>query len=69
MEPVTPPPFPVHVMAQQALCRVIERGAIPIPELGSLLKSYDGLLACLLDRGFLYEDGGLASIGPEAQST
>ena len=35
VEPVTPPPFPVHVMAQQALCRVIERGAIPFPGLAS----------------------------------
>jgi ATP-dependent Lhr-like helicase len=61
------PRFPVHVMAQQALCRVIERGAIPLPELGSFLKAYDGLLDCLLEPGMLYEDGGLISIGPEAQ--
>jgi ATP-dependent Lhr-like helicase len=54
-------------MAQQALCRVIERGAIPLPELGSFLKAYDGLLDCLLEPGMLYEDGGLISIGPEAQ--
>jgi ATP-dependent Lhr-like helicase len=67
VEPVTPPPFPVHVMAQQALCRVIERGAIPLPELGSFLKPYDGLLDCLLERGMLHQDGGLISIGPEAQ--
>lgn len=67
VEPVTPPPFPVHVMAQQALCRVIERGAIPFPELGSFLKAYDGLLDCLLERGMLHQDGGLVRIGPEAQ--
>jgi ATP-dependent Lhr-like helicase len=67
VEPVTPPPFPVHVMAQQTLCRVIERGAIPMPELGSFLHNYDGLLACLLDRGMLHQDGGVVSIGPEAQ--
>jgi ATP-dependent Lhr-like helicase len=67
VEPVTPPPFPVHVMAQQALCRVIERGAIPLPELASFLNDYDGLLACLLERGMLHDDGGLISIGPEAQ--
>ena len=67
VEPVTPPPFPVHVMAQQALCRVIERGAIPFPELASFIKEYDGLLACLLERGMLHDDGGLISIGPEAQ--
>lgn len=69
VEPVTPPPFPVHVMAQQTLCRVIERGAIPMPELALFLQNYYGLLECLLDRGFLHQDGGLASIGPEAQST
>jgi ATP-dependent Lhr-like helicase len=68
VEPVTPPPFPVHVMAQQTLCSVIERGAIPLPELASFLKDYDGLLACLLDRGMLHQDNALVSIGPEAQS-
>jgi ATP-dependent Lhr-like helicase len=67
VEPVTPPPFPVHVMAQQALCRVIERGSIPFPELGSFLQDYDCLLDCLLERGMLHQDGGLVSIGPEAQ--
>jgi len=67
VEPVTPPPFPVHVRAQQALCRVIERGAIPFPELASFLNDYDGLLDCLLERGMLHQDGGLVSIGPEAQ--
>jgi ATP-dependent Lhr-like helicase len=67
VEPVTPPPFPVHVMAQQALCRVLDRGAIPFPELASFLKHYAGLLDCLLERGMLHDDGGLISIGPEAQ--
>src|ERR1035437_1154544 len=54
-------------MAQQALCRVIERGSIPFPELASFLKDYDGLLDCLLERGMLHQDGSLVSIGPEAQ--
>jgi ATP-dependent Lhr-like helicase len=67
VEPVTPPPFPVHVMAQQGLCRVIERGAIPLPELASFFHDYDGLLDCLLERGMLHQDGSLVSIGPEAQ--
>ena len=67
VEPVTPPAFPVHVMAQQALCRVLERGAIPLPALGLFLKQYDGLLDCLLERGMLHQDGGLVSIGPDAQ--
>jgi hypothetical protein len=35
--------------------------------LASFLKRYDGLLDCLLDRGMLHEDGGLISIGFEAQ--
>lgn len=67
VEPVSPPPFPVHVMAQQTLCRVIERGAIPLPQVESFLKEYEGLLTCLLDRGMLHDDGGLVSIGPESQ--
>lgn len=67
VEPVTPPRFPVHVKAQQTLCRVIERGAIPMPELASFCRNYDGLLESLLDRRFLHQDNSLVSIGPEAQ--
>ena len=67
VEPVTPPPFPVHVMAQQALCRVIRTRSDSVPELASFLNDYDGLLDCLLERGMLHDDGGLISIGPEAQ--
>jgi ATP-dependent Lhr-like helicase len=67
VEPVTPPPFPVHVMAQQTLCRVLERGAIPLPELASFCRNYNGLLETQLGRGFLHPDNSLISIGPEAQ--
>jgi ATP-dependent Lhr-like helicase len=67
VEPVTPPPFPVHVMAQQALCRVLERGAMPYPKLGSFLQDYEGLLDYLLERGFLHLDSALVSVGPEAE--
>jgi ATP-dependent Lhr-like helicase len=67
VEPVIPPPFPVHVMAQQTLCRVIQSGALPYPKLASFLRDYSGLLDTLLDRGFLYKDETLLSIGPAAQ--
>jgi ATP-dependent Lhr-like helicase len=67
VEPVTPPPFPVHVMAQQTLCQVIQSGALPYPKLVSFLRNYSGLLDTLLDRGFLHQDAMLLSIGPEAQ--
>jgi ATP-dependent Lhr-like helicase len=67
VEPVTPPPFPVHVMAQQTLCQVIQSGAIPYPKLVSFLRDYSGLLDTLLARGFLHQDEMLLSIGPEAQ--
>lgn len=67
VEPVTAPPFPAHVMAQQTLCRVLERGAVPYPELGSFLRNYEGLLNHLLDRGFLHADGAVVSIGPETE--
>jgi ATP-dependent Lhr-like helicase len=67
VEPVTPPPFPVHVIAQQTLCRVLERGAVPYTELASFGRDYDGLLDHLVSRGMLHIDGGLVSIGPEAE--
>jgi hypothetical protein len=56
-------------MAQQMMCRVIERGAIPIPEMGSFGKNYESLLETLLDRGFLHQDNSLVSIGPEASAS
>ena len=67
VEPVTPPPFPVHVIAQQALCRVLEQRALPFPELASFLQDYEGLFEHLLSQGMLHVDGGLVSIGPEAE--
>jgi len=67
VEPVTPPPYPVHVMAQQTLCRVIQYGALPYPNVASFLQNYSGLLETMLDRGFLHRDDTLLSIGPEAQ--
>jgi ATP-dependent Lhr-like helicase len=67
VEPISPPPFPVHVMAQQALCRVLQSGAISYSKLDPFLRDFSGLLATLLGRGFLHEDGVLLSIGPEAQ--
>ncbi len=67
VEPVTPPPFPVHIFAQQALCRIIQAGAVPYREMASFLQDYSGLLDTLLARGFVSQDGPLLSIGPEAQ--
>jgi ATP-dependent Lhr-like helicase len=67
VEPVTPPPYPVHVMAQQTLCQVIQYGALPYPNVASFLQNYSGLLETMLDRGFLHQDDTLLSIGPEAQ--
>jgi ATP-dependent Lhr-like helicase len=67
VEPVTAPPFPVHVMAQQALCRVLECGSVPYPKLAWFLQKYEGLLEHLLGRGFLHLDNVSVSIGPEAE--
>ncbi|GAA3377850.1 DEAD/DEAH box helicase [Streptomyces sannanensis] len=74
VEPVTAPPEPRHLVAQQLLAATLQQH-----KLGDQLWSeeWNGLapfdrsaapvLRHLLDEGFLDEDGGLLFIGPEAE--
>lgn len=73
VEPVTPPPLPMHIAAQQFLALALQEGTfgintwrewwgdIPVMERG------DEILAYLLEAKFLDQDSGLAFIGPEAE--
>ncbi|MET7423630.1 DEAD/DEAH box helicase [Dactylosporangium sp. NPDC005555] len=74
VEPVTPPPEPRHIVAQQllALCLQEQRvgenlwplawnGLAPFDKTADVIQRY------LLDQGYLDQDGGMLHIGPEAE--
>ncbi|WP_035923649.1 DEAD/DEAH box helicase [Kocuria rosea] len=73
VEPITPPPHPRHLTAQQLLALALQEGAYGANTwrewwgtLG-LMDDGDEVLAYLRDEGFLVEDGGLLMIGPAAE--
>lgn len=75
VEPITPPPRPRHLTAQQLLALALQEGAYGASTWrewwGSLALMDDGdeVLAYLRNEGFLVEGGGLLMIGPAAEKT
>jgi ATP-dependent Lhr-like helicase len=74
VEPVTPPPSPRHLVAQQLLAITLQEHRIGDrlwPEQWNGLAPFDRsaapLLSHLVDGGFLDSDGGMLFIGPEAE--
>ncbi|GAA0974047.1 DEAD/DEAH box helicase [Acrocarpospora macrocephala] len=74
VEPVTPPPEPRHLVAQQLLAVTLQQRKIGDqlwPEEWNGLAPFDRsaapILRHLVGQGFLDEDGGLLFIGPEAE--
>ncbi|WP_445527395.1 DEAD/DEAH box helicase [Streptomyces cyslabdanicus] len=74
VEPVTPPPSPRHLVAQQLLAVTLQEHRIGDrlwPEQWNGLAPFDRsaapLLSHLLSEGFLDSDGGMLFIGPEAE--
>ncbi len=74
VEPVTPPPSPRHIVAQQLLALALQENTLgrrtwPRWWHGLAPMSADGdeILAYLLDQGYLETDDDLAFIGPEAE--
>ena len=74
VEPVTPPPSPRHIVAQQLLALALQENTLgrkTWPEWwhGLAPMSADGeeVLRYLIDEGYLETDGDLAFIGPEAE--
>lgn len=73
VEPITPPPHPRHLTAQQLLALALQEGsfgATTWPEWwGGLALMDDGaeVLQYLRDQDFLVEDGGLLMMGPAAE--
>ena len=73
VEPITPPPDPRHLTAQQLLALALQEGAYGANTwrewwgtLG-LMDDGESVLAYLRDGGFLVEDDGLVMIGPAAE--
>lgn len=74
VEPVTPPPSPRHLVAQQLLALTLQERRIGDrlwPEQWNGLTPFDRsavpLLSHLIAEGFLNSDGGILFIGPEAE--
>jgi ATP-dependent Lhr-like helicase len=78
VEPVTPPPEPLHVLAQQLLAATLQDGrlgrrtwpdaAAQLPELGRLAALVgDQLVDHLVGTGVLHDDQGMLSIGDEGE--
>jgi ATP-dependent Lhr-like helicase len=80
VEPIVPPPLPLHLAAQQLLAIALQERGIGAaiwsewlgkpflfgPEVEALLPE---LTDHLLTEGFLDEQGGIVGIGPEAEAT
>ncbi|MFI1563988.1 DEAD/DEAH box helicase [Streptomyces sp. NPDC020490] len=74
VEPVTPPPEPRHLVAQQmlALCLQEHRVGENLWQewwggLGTFGKAAEPIVHHLVEQGYLDRDGGLLFIGPEAE--
>jgi len=74
VEPVTAPPEPRHLIAQQLLAVALQKHAIgdglwPAEwnGLAPFDRSAEPILRHLVSEGFLEDDGGLLFIGPEAE--
>lgn len=73
VEPVTPPPLPMHIAAQQFLALALQEGTFGTNTWRewwgdlAVMERGDEILAYLLEAKFLDQDSGLAFIGPEAE--
>lgn len=79
VEPVEPPPLPLHLLAHQILAYVIQQGRVGrnlwgevlgrLPVYAEAIRSGDAELIVdhLVDSGMLVDDEGMLSIGPEGE--
>jgi ATP-dependent helicase Lhr and Lhr-like helicase len=74
VEPVTAPPEPRHIVAQQLLALCLQQGTVGLrdwPEgwngLEPFGRSAEVIVRYLIEHGFLDVDGGLMFVGPEAE--
>ncbi len=78
VEPLKPPPLPNHILAQQILTLVIQRGGLirtdvalwvgRVPAFAEMLpEALDELLDHMLHTGLLHSDSGILGLGPEGE--
>src|SRR5699024_11068402 len=75
VEPITPPPVPYHVMAQQVLGLTLQRRALTREDVTEHLAAFEPfvapehelILGHMLEREFLIQDGELLMVGPPAK--
>jgi len=70
LEPTVPPPYPVHVTAQQSLTTTLQHRRLPRADLFHAVEHLPAaveIFAYMLARDFLAEDGGLVAVGPETE--
>ncbi len=78
VEPATPPPMPLHILAQQVLALALQEGGIGRSEwprwLGAVPAfkelddaTKDRVIAGMVERGILWDDAGVLWLGREGQ--
>lgn len=80
VEPIAPPATPFHILAQQVLALTLQTGGLHLHGWREWLGGMPGFAAMdgpdaarietfLLEKGFLFDDGGLLSFGPEGEAS
>jgi ATP-dependent Lhr-like helicase len=80
VEPVTPPPRPLHILAQQLMALALQEGGIgrtewlpwvqAVPAFGALpAEEVQETVDWMLERGILWEEAGVLWLGREGQDT
>lgn len=75
VEPIEPPPDPIHLFVQQVLASVLQNAGVPLADAVSMderLSSFRAIPAedrertvrFMLARGWLWDDSGILRIGP-----
>ncbi|MBI4240864.1 MAG: DEAD/DEAH box helicase [Candidatus Rokubacteria bacterium] len=78
VEPVIPPPDPLHILAQQVLALALQEGGIgrtcwpewigAMPAFAAMSKAdVDAVLTHMVSQGLLFDDNGILSVGPEGE--
>ncbi|GAA4260835.1 DEAD/DEAH box helicase [Dietzia aurantiaca] len=80
VEPVVPPPVPLHLVAQQIMAALLQEGALPrygwqerwasspLMSIDTLERPAELVVDFLLERGYLNVDGGTMFLGPNAEA-
>lgn len=78
VEPLAPPPKPLHVIAQQLMTLVLQQGGIGrrewrewflnlLPSMDLTEEDVEAVLTYMLSRQILAQDGGVLGMGPEGE--